>query len=169
MVYVPTYGGLVDVLQSWADYGIFTVLLPMLLVFVLTYGILSKIKLFGEKNDKISMIIALIVGLIAVTYEPLAYVFMALFQNLAIGIIILLVMVVLMGLFINPTDTPNGWKWFGVVGGILFLWIMGRVFGKYIGDFIESSYVWNMILQSLVILVPIVVIILALVLGGKNK
>jgi MFS family permease len=110
----------------------------------------------------------LIVGLVSVTYEPLAFVFMALFQNLAIGMVILLVMIVLVGLFFNPTDTPKGWKWLGVVGGVLFLWVMGRVFGGFLTDWFANNQAWRTILNSLLLLgIPIITIIILVI--GKRK
>jgi hypothetical protein len=53
--------------QSLIDMGVFEVFLPFLLIFAIIFGIMSKVKIFNEgDNKKFSVVIALVMGLISV-------------------------------------------------------------------------------------------------------
>ena len=53
-----------NILNTWADIGVFAYLLPFLMIFALVFGILTKSKLLGE-NKAVHATLALTVGLLA--------------------------------------------------------------------------------------------------------
>ena len=96
-----------NMLQQWEQAGFFSYLLPFLLIFTLVNGILTQINLFG-KNKGVNMIISLAVGFMALQVPFVSQLFAEIFPRLAVGLVILLVIVILVGMFIPDND--NGMK-----------------------------------------------------------
>jgi len=48
--FVSAQFNIANVLQQWADIGVFSYMLPFLLVFAVVYGILSSTKILGENQ-----------------------------------------------------------------------------------------------------------------------
>lgn len=157
-----------DVIEQWARFGVFDVLLPLLLVFVLVFAILEKINLF--KNRGVNLVIALILAFFAVTNPYVSIFFMYLFSNLAIGIAILLVMIVLLGVALKPDEKT--WQWvFGAGGFVLLLIVLAKA-GFF--NYVLGPNVWYWMQQNaaslilLVIVVGVVVFLIASVKGEKG-
>lgn len=49
--------------QRLADWGVFDVILPFILIFTIVYAILQKTKILGEKSKNFNMVISLVMGL----------------------------------------------------------------------------------------------------------
>lgn len=49
--------------QSLADWGLFDVILPFILIFTIVFAVLQKAKIFGENSKNFNMVIALVMGL----------------------------------------------------------------------------------------------------------
>lgn len=94
-----------ELFASWEQTGIFTYILPFLLIFALIFGILNQIKLFKE-NRAINAVIALAVGLMALQFEFVPRFFSEVFPRLGIGLSIVLIILILVGLFVDP-DKPG--------------------------------------------------------------
>ncbi len=50
------------VFQRLADWGVFDVILPFILIFALVYAVLQKTKILGEKSKNFNVVIALVMG-----------------------------------------------------------------------------------------------------------
>jgi len=50
------------VFQRLADWGVFDVILPFILIFALVYAILQKTKILGEKSKNFNVVIAFVMG-----------------------------------------------------------------------------------------------------------
>jgi len=57
-----------DVLNQWADMGVFAYVLPFLMIFAIIYGILTKTEILG-KNRGVNATIALAAGLLALQFD----------------------------------------------------------------------------------------------------
>ncbi len=86
-------------IQLWESQGLFSVFLPFLLIFAVTFAILNKSKILGGKSG-IDVIVALSVGLLALQQEFLRRFFYELFPRLGMGIGVILALSILIGLFI---------------------------------------------------------------------
>ena len=95
-----------NLLSSWEQAGVFSYILPFLIIFSLVFGILVRVNIFRD-NKTINGIIALAVALMALQFPMVPMFFSEIFPWLGIGLSIILVILILSGLFINPED--KGW------------------------------------------------------------
>ncbi len=104
----------------WEDYGVFTYILPFLLVFTIIFAVLEKTKIFGAENNKprtnINSVIALVIALIVVVNTRITEIMSNYLTNMALAIIIVMLFLLLFGLFGGSTDGFKGWSL-----GIFFL------------------------------------------------
>jgi hypothetical protein len=99
-------------LDSLAQMGFFSYVLPFLLLFALIYGILLRVKIFKDKNS-INGLIALAVALLALQFDIVPIFFSEIFPRLGIGLAIILVILILLGLFL-PNQAWVGYVLFGI-------------------------------------------------------
>ncbi len=164
MAYV---GSIADILQTWADFGVFAYVLPFLIVFAVIFGILNKTRILGE-NKGVQAAISLAAGLLSLQFDYVPNFFASIFPYAGIGISILLVALILMGLIAGEKDTnwPK-YVWFGI-GVVVFIavvlsaltdvdWFGGR------GYFWRES--WPSVLAGLILLGLMSLIIWG---GGKK-
>ena len=109
-----------SILQAWADMDVFAYALPFLLIFALVFGILWKSKILGD-NKGVIVVIALAVGLMSLQFDFVPSFFETIFPYAGVGIAILLVVVILMGLFINKAHEKWYMMVFYIIGGIIAL------------------------------------------------
>jgi len=88
-----------DALFTLEQAGLFSYILPLLLIFALVYGILSKLKVF-EDNKSINGIIAISVALMSLQFNVVNVFFAQLFPKLGVGLAIILALLLVVGLFI---------------------------------------------------------------------
>ncbi len=115
---------LVDILSTLEQWGLYDVLLPFLLVFILVFAILERIQLFGAQTRKFSAIIALVVGLLLVRggeQAALVQLINAYLPNVSAVIVVFLGFLILLGLF--------GFGSSNMRGGIMILFVVLAVGG----------------------------------------
>ena len=104
-------GAIGNLLFQWEQAGVFSYVLPFLLIFALVFGILSKINIFSSKEGKpnvgVNVVVALAVGFLALQFNFVSLFFSEIFPRLGIGLSIVLVVLILLGLFINQKN--KGW------------------------------------------------------------
>ena len=161
------YGGgtIGDILQDWANFGVFRYVLPFLMIFAVVFGILSHTKLLGD-NKGVQATIALAVGLLSLQFGYVSEFFATIFPYTGMGISVLLVAFILMGLI--GSDGGKHWIWFGI-GAVIFIGVIlsslsdfawwGGGTGRYLYD-------WPAILAVLVVLGLIGFIIFG---AGRNR
>jgi len=120
-------------LQTWETWGVFDFVLPFLLIFAVVFGILTSTEILG-KNKGVHVIIALVVGVLALRLPYVSVFFSEIFPRLGVGLAVLVTILILTGLFIQKDD-----RWiiyiFLAIGTII--WIFAIV-----GAF-ESSGLWG--------------------------
>ena len=144
-----------NLMQNLDQWGFFTYFLPFLLIFAVTYGILSKIKVFQE-NNAVNAIIAVAIGLLALQLDFVSTFFMEIFPKFAMGLAIILVLVILLGFFFNGTEVDK-WKeysWIGwVVGIAVILWALSTwrwgADNYGIGSWFETNF-WAILIGILI-------------------
>lgn len=146
-----------DVLNQWNTLGVFSYVLPFLIIFAATYGILSKIKVF-EENNSVNAIISVAIGLLALQLDFVPTFFMQIFPRFGMGLGVLLVLVILFGFFLNDSTDKNKWKsysWVGlVVAIVVILWSLSAwqwgVDQYGIGSWFETNF-WAIVIGALII------------------
>jgi hypothetical protein len=160
------WGGMniTSLLNQWANNGVFSYVLPFLLVFAFVYGLLSKVNILGT-NKGVNMIIALAVGGLSLVGDYVPRFFQSIFPSLGMGIAVLISAVILLGLFLGDTDL----KWikyviFGI-GVIAFLVVIFSALADY--TFIGNTF-WQDQGGNLILIALIIVALVLIVTGGPK-
>lgn len=164
------------ILQHW----VFTqFILPFLLIFFITFGVLEKSKLFGDGRKQLSAGIAFVVGLIFVG---------AIFPKLVVANLVLFLTVALVTMFVglllwgfvagekglNFGEAPGKLKWFigiviaiAVIAGLLWaVGVQGIFFTNLFGFVFKSS--WSKDFWTNASFVAVVIIAIVFALGGAK-
>jgi len=159
-------GSIGNLLAQWEQAGVFSYVLPFLLIFALVAGILGQMKLF-KNNRAVGSIIALAVALMALQFDTVPRFFSEIFPNFGIGIAIMLVLLILIGLFMDPDKPGLQYALLGV-GAIIVIVILLNTSGKLgwsFGEAVTNS--WGNLIGIIVVLVLVIMVIAAM--GKKNK
>ena len=158
------------VLMQWQSAGVFEYVLPFLLIFAVVFGILEAAKVGFTKERKLNVIIAFVVGLLAVGYTSrmnfsLGQFLQELFPRLGVGLAVLLAILILVGVFIRKKDRKY-WMWglgaIAIVTAIVIItksfdtfgWYSNGTYGDYVGWLIGA--------------ILLIGIIVAVAVGGKK-
>lgn len=112
--------GIGYILNEWEKAGIFDYLIPFLIIFTLIYAILAKLSVFGKEKKTINLVISVAIGLMSLQFEIVPKFFSEIFPRLGVGLIVLLVMIILLGLF-APQKTWVTYTFFGAAAIILII------------------------------------------------
>ena len=161
------YGGEAgNLFAYWEQLGVFSYVLPFLLIFAIVFGILMKIKVLGE-NRGLNAVIALVVGLLALQYDLVPVFFSEIFPRVGVALSIILVLLVLVGLFLDPDSKAINYGLLGI-SGIIFVSVLIKTSG-YLGWY--SAYWWSANWYSILLGVIIIAIIAAVIgsVGPKQE
>lgn len=110
-----------EVLNSWNQQGVFSYVIPFLLIFALVYGILVRTQIFKD-NKGVNAIIAVAVGLLAIQFDFVATFYAVIFPRFGVGLSIFLVLILSIGFF-YPGEATGKLKIIGIiVGAGVVLW-----------------------------------------------
>lgn len=159
-------GGIGDALNSLASAGFFTYALPFLLIFALIFGILTRMKLFTE-NKAVVAIIAIAVGLMALSVPTVPQFFSQIFPSLGIGLSILLALLILVGFFSEGSKAWVSISFF-IIAAIVFVVVLASSFnvsGTDVGTWIQNNLGNS---AGALVLVVLVVVVMAFAIRGKK-
>ena len=170
-----TFGGgtIGNMFAQWEAAGIFTYVLPFLLIFALIFGLLMKMNIFGTAQNPakgINAIIALSVVFMSLQFNIVSMFFSEIFPRFGIALSIILVVLVLGGLFM-PTNAKS--NWFMVALAIVVFIIIGTVVYNSLGVFgwgvggPSWSYFWNQ-WGAIIIFIILIGAIIATTSGKKD-
>jgi hypothetical protein len=111
--------------NQWDSLGLYSHILPFLLIFAVVFGILARMKLFDGKRG-VQVIISLVLGLLAIRTQLLGDVLEIVTPRLGVGLVILLVVLILMGLFIPDKKQGVFGLIFAAIGLFIFLIILAQ-------------------------------------------
>ena len=149
-----------DILNQWNQIGVFSYVIPFLLMFAVTFAILQKSKVFESDNDKNKGLLAIIsisVSMLALQFDIVPFFFATIFPRFGVGLSVFLVIIIFMGLF-SPLQTDK--KYFGwtgiIVGGSVIIWsLISWNDWVYYGGFSWwiSQYLWSIVILGGIIFV----------------
>jgi len=164
LISLAWYGGAIgDVLSAWEQAGFFSYLLPFLLIFALVFGILTQIQLFKE-NKAINAIIALAVGLISISLPIVPQFFSAIFPMLGIGLAVLLVVLILVGMFVDRDNKGIMYVLMGV-GAVIVVIVLVQTAGA-LG---WSSWYWWLENWPMIIGVVFILALVGIIVGASSN
>jgi len=152
--------------MQWSSIGMFDIILPMILIFVVVYAVLQRTKiLLGRKE--IDAIVALIISFFVIGNPEVSGFFLPLFSNLALGIIVIVAFLLIMGLISGRPGKqwPNITLWGGI---IIFIWIMSRAADYFSGYNLIFSSTWWYSNSYWVIPVILILIVVGVVASTPN-
>jgi uncharacterized membrane protein YhdT len=153
-----------NILNDWANMGVFSYVLPFLLIFALVYGIITKTSVLGE-NKAVHAIIALAVGLLSLVGDYVPRFFQTIFPNLGVGLSILLAVVILLGLFYDSGKTK--WVEFIMVGVAIAVFLV-VAYSSLADVGFSGNGLWNEYGSSIIVLVILAAIISVIIYFGNK-
>ena len=156
-------GAIGDLLAQWEALGFFSYVIPFLLIFSVIFGILTQVKLFRD-NKSINAIIALSVGLMSLQFDFVPRFFSEIFPRLGIGLIIILILIIMTGLFSNPEDK---WQMYLMWAGSVIIVIVILVQTAGVVGF-HSFLPWLGFNWPAVFGVILFIVIIAIVVGSSR-
>ncbi|MCK5321379.1 hypothetical protein KAJ38_02270 [Candidatus Pacearchaeota archaeon] len=144
-----------DVLNIWNDLGVFSYMIPFLLLFAVVFAILEKSEVLGT-NKSIMSIVAASIGLLALQFDFVSEFFAVIFPRFGVGISIFLVLIIMIGFFFPKAKWDEGKsQWIGWVVGIgVVLWAISdwdrwSSYSGFGGWF--NEYFWSLIVLGVLI------------------
>jgi len=138
---VGTGGAVGNLLFQWEQAGVFSYVLPFLLIFALIFAILEKTNLFGG-NKAVNVILSLSIGLMALQFNFVSYFFSEIFPRMGVLLSIMVVAMVLLGLFFKFQDEAgNATPIAKIFGGLIALGLIIIIYQSFSG---QLGFVWNL-------------------------
>ena len=94
-------------------------ILPFLLIFSVTFAILQKTKILGDGKKQIDAIVALVIGLIVITFGYATNLINSLIPFLAVSIVVILIFMILYGMTFQGRDELKIHQGIQITVGIL--------------------------------------------------
>jgi hypothetical protein len=153
-----------EVLNIWNNLGVFSYVVPFLLIFAVIFAILEKTKVLGI-NKGIQVIVAFSIGLLSLQFDIVSVFFATIFPRFGVVLAIFLVLLIFLGFFFfKEGANDNKLTWIGWVSGIgLVIWAVSE--WNYYGGYGVGNFSWwfQEYFWPLVILVLVVVAVVAAV------
>ncbi len=132
-------GSFGNILAQWEAAGVFTYILPFLLIFSLIFVILSNVKIFKD-NKGVNAVISIAVAFMALQFNIVSIFFAEIFPRLGIALSVVLVILILGSLFIDPDN--KSFKWIIVVGILIVMgFVIFGALGAY-GTGVGNIWYW---------------------------
>ena len=143
-------------LQMWASFGVFSVLIPFLLVFAVVFAILQKSRVLGGQRGR-DVIIGVAIGLLSLQWDFMPRFFSEIFPRLGIAIAVLLSLVILVGMFITSKTRGVYYIILASIAFIIFIVMLSYTYGGF--SFTSNNWwqQWGGGVIALVVIVGIIV------------
>jgi len=143
-----------EVLNEWAQAGVFAYVIPFLLIFAIVFGILQKSKILGAKKG-IDAIVSIAVAFLSLQLDFVSSFFAEIFPRFGVGLAVFLVFIIFVGIFMPKQKKGN--TAFFIIGIIIaaavVLWTFGNwnTWGGFgLGGFLEDNF-WIVLITTLAI------------------
>jgi len=146
-----------EVLNIWNEMGVFSYVIPFLLIFAVVFAILKKTKILGDENDGILAIVSVALGLLSLQFDFVSEFYAVVFPRFGIGLSLFLVALIFVGFFSkNASEKENtGLRVIGSIVAVgiviwsLSAWGQWNDFGGFGGWFSEN--IWAILILGVVV------------------
>jgi len=149
-----------SLLAQWESLGLFSYILPFLLIFALVFVVMSSIPLFKD-NKAVNAIISLAVALMSLQFNFVPMFFSEIFPRFGIAISVIIVLVIIGGLFFDPAHA--GFKWiYSIIGLVIVSIVIFKsisAFGWYTISGGWLNVYWSNILIALIVIGSVIAVI----------
>ena len=146
-------------------------ILPFLLVFTVVFAILQKSKIFGDGKKQVDAIVALVVGLLVISFGYAIGIILQLTVFLAVALVVMLVLMLLLGSFgKGELSIPKALSVILIIAAVIAVVIAVLYvtnFWLYLYDLLFTAGDSSIFINA-VFVVIIVGAIIAVILGGKK-
>ncbi|MEM4330659.1 MAG: hypothetical protein QW273_01465 [Candidatus Pacearchaeota archaeon] len=148
-----------NLLNTLNELGLFTYILPFMIIFSVVFGILEKTNLFGQNKKGIHIVISLSVAGISLLFDTVPLFFSVLFPKLGIGIGLLLLVMIILGFLYGGNVTKL--KFFGwIILGMIIIWTLIDI--EFFSSFGRGSFNFLSFIEDYLPLI----LILGILIGG---
>jgi hypothetical protein len=148
-------GNIGALLAQWEQLGVFSYVLPFLLIFALIFGVLSRVQIFKD-NKAVNSVIALSVSLMSLQFGFVPIFFSQIFPRLGVGLSVILIGLILIGLFTDTNRTPFFFG-LGIIVFIIVVWNSFDFGTMPFGFWLSQN--WGSALLAIVVIVFLIAII----------
>jgi hypothetical protein len=147
--------------------------LPFILIFTVVFAILQKSQILGKEKKQIDAMVALVVGLITITFARAVGIINHLLPFLAVSVIIILVFLIMVALF-HKDDKEfvlhKGFKWAIFIAAFVAV-IIAVLYFTGAWDYLATKFTegGSNLVTNVVFIVIIVVGFLIVFFGDKKK
>jgi hypothetical protein len=124
-----TYLG--NAIENLKGIGVFDILLPFMLIFVVIYAILTKSKILGENRKNFNVALAFVISMITIVYTPLIALLNEAIPHVSVVIVAVIMALILIGVFGGQVSWIGG-SLSGIIALISFgiiIYIFGNAAG----------------------------------------
>ena len=164
-----------ELLNQMNQLGVFSYVLPFMIVFAVIFGILQKTQILGDQNSArgVNAIIAFSIGGLSLLYDVVPTFFATIFPRFGVGLAVFLVLIIALGFFYtDEKGKADGLKWVGWLVGVgVVLWAFNE-WRWYGGGGSNIGYLFQQYLPLIIVLVLIgggVAAVLKSGSGGSGK
>jgi hypothetical protein len=143
-----------EVLNVWNEMGVFSYVIPFLLIFAVVFAILKKTKILGDENDGILAIISVAIGLLSLQFDFVSEFYAVIFPRFGIGLSVFLVLIIMIGFFFPKDSDIGSMKWIGYVVGIGAVFWAFSSWGNLLGSGVSGWFgenIWALVVAIVVI------------------
>lgn len=165
------FGGytITDILNRWAEFGVFAYVFPFLLIFAIIFGILNKTKILGD-NKGVQAVIAVAIGFLSLQNDYVTRFFESIFPYAGMGIAVLIVAIILMGVMFGDEGGIDWLKYvFFGIGVIIFLVVVLTSLSDISWWGGSGGYGWGESWPAILSLIILLAIMGFVIFAGKKK
>lgn len=118
----------ISIVADLESAGFYDIILPFFLIFAIIFGILEKVKIFGENSHKFNIVIALVTGFLIVRNVTLVALINRFLPNVSMFVLVIVAFLIVLGIFGVKSDTWGGGLLFiaAIVALIGVIWGLGQ-------------------------------------------
>lgn len=112
---------LYDIILNWREVGLFSIVLPFILIFTITFALLEKLKILGD-NSKVNVAISFVIGLLFLQNDYLIIKLQTFLPEVSFAIVVILIGLLIIGAFMGEhKEWSKGLLWIAIIIAVLIL------------------------------------------------